>query len=166
MGLQYSIVAYTIYVLLILSYVAQLCTPPQEAFEAEAEALRDLIPGPGNWCVMNDLWHMADHFGQPRNLPSLRQVCMAAQKRVHSWENHAQGGLNILDCSRDLKHSTSYTNHLDRLVRWNRWYVGGPVNVLCSNSGMLDGMGLTTAVLCKKRAGMTSIQLTVQMASA
>jgi hypothetical protein len=115
-GLQYSTLAYTTYILPILSYVGQLCSPPAAALEAEASALRKLIPGPGNWCIKNDIFYMADNFGQARNLPSLVHMCAAAQKRVQLWENRANGGLAVDARFAQLQSAISNTEHLARVV--------------------------------------------------
>ena len=147
LGMQYSMLAYTIYALPILSYVGQLCEPPQEALDAETLAFRDLIPGPGNWRIQDDLWYMGDHFGQARSLPSLRHMCTAAQKRVYLWGSRAQGGLGIGDCFCDLKRAMSCTAHLARIVRWDSWFRRGPVATLHRTSAMLDERGLSSSLL-------------------
>ena len=56
LGLYYSWMAYAIYVLPILSFVAQLSAPPAEAFEIESKALRDIVPGPYRWVLPADLF--------------------------------------------------------------------------------------------------------------
>ena len=148
-GLQYSALAYTTYVLPILSFVGQLCAPPKSALETEMQAFRHLIPGPGNWCVQNDLWYMADNFGQARNLPSLVHLCMAAQKRVYLWENRAQGGLAIRDRFLQLQRSMSSSRHRVRNARWESWYHKGPVATLHCNSVKMDEWGLSSASLLR-----------------
>ena len=148
-GMQYSTLAYTMYVLPTLCFVGQLCEPPHEALVAEAQAFRDLIPGPGNWCIQNDLWYMADQFGQARNLPSLSHVCAASQKRVQLWENRLQGGLRIVDRFYELRGSMSATAHLDRIVQWESWYQKGPISTLFRNSAKLDGCGLNSTVMLR-----------------
>ena len=150
-GMQYSTLDYITYVLPILSFIGhgQLCDPPQHAIDAEAQAFRDLIPGPGNWCVKKDLWYMADDFGQSRSMPSLSQMCTASQKRMHMWENSAQGGLRIGHRFDQLQSSMSSTDHIDRLARWGSWYRNGPVSVLHRTSQRLDGCGLDDRVLLR-----------------
>ena len=143
-GMQYATFAYSIYTLPILSYIGQLCSPPQEALDVEWKALKALLPGPGNWCNREDLHHMAANFGQARSLPSLSHTCMAAQKRVFIWEDRMQGGLNINTKYDHLQTAIRDTNHLDRFVVWNDWYLTGPVATLHGNSAKLDHMGLTS----------------------
>ena len=77
-GLHYAAVAYSTYALPILSFVGQSCAPPPEAIEAEGTALHAMSPGPGNWCTIDDFHFMGDAIGQPRNFPSLVEVCSAA----------------------------------------------------------------------------------------
>ena len=43
LGLQFSIVAYSVYVLPILGFVAQLSAPPEEALQLESKALRIMV---------------------------------------------------------------------------------------------------------------------------
>ena len=92
---------------------------------------------------------MADYYGQGHNLPSLAYMCIAAQKRVHVCENHAQGGLMVEECFAELQRSMARTEHIDRIVRWDSWFRTGPVAVLHRNSDMLNGMGLSEAVLLR-----------------
>ena len=95
MGAQYASLAYSTYTLPILSYIAQLCAPPETAFACEWQALKAIYPGPGHWCSCEDLHYMASNYGQARSLPSLSHTCMAAQKRICLWEDSANGGLAL-----------------------------------------------------------------------
>ena len=149
LGMQYSVVAYTTYVLPILSYVAQICAPSDEALAYENRAIRLLFRGPGHWCSNNDLWFAADHFGQARNLPSLSHMCMAAKKRVELWEKYASGGLGARAKYRQLQDTLSCTDHINRVARWSSWYYNGPIATLHKNSDILGGWGLHGATLLK-----------------
>ena len=139
--------AYSTYVLPILSFIGQLSAPPQEALEAEAKALRAMAPGPGNWCSMTDLLVMGESFGQARSFPGLSHMCLAAQKRVFQWEHSAQGGLAVQSKFGQLKHAIAQTEHMDRYVRWVSWYRKGPVATLNDTSLSLDRLGLSSAEL-------------------
>ena len=54
-GLLYTLTAYAVYVLPVLTYVAQLDSPPENWEQMEIEAVRRLIPGPAEWCLPEDL---------------------------------------------------------------------------------------------------------------
>ena len=55
LGLQYAATAYNIYVMSVLSFVAQLEEPPERILHAELHGLRRVARGPGNWAKPSDL---------------------------------------------------------------------------------------------------------------
>ena len=125
-GSQYATMAYTTYVLHILLYIRQFCDPLVAALEGELNAFRAFVSGPGNWCIRQDMYYMADSFGQAWNFPSLVHVCAAAEKRVYVWEDRAQGGLAIEGKLSQLQNAMSNTEHLGRIVQWREFYKNGP----------------------------------------
>ena len=48
-------VAYAVYVLPILGFIAQLATPPEETYKLESKALRIMVPGPYRLALDEDL---------------------------------------------------------------------------------------------------------------
>jgi hypothetical protein len=148
-GQQYSVAAYTCYVLPILSFVGQLSKPPDAALQAEAHAFRLMFPGPGNWCTQADLHYMSSFFGQSKDLPSLAHMCSAAQKRVFVWEDLRQGGLKINSKFKELAAAKRNTEFFGRLARWHGWYDNGATAVLFHNSQHLADCGLDSEHLLR-----------------
>jgi hypothetical protein len=148
LGFYYSALAYTIYVLPILSFVAQLSNPPEEAYIAEGKALRDIIPGPFRWILPEDLFHAGDLYGQGRSFPSLSILAKSAQARVCRLEAHRRGGLKISDKSEEINVTLINSDfQIMRLSSWNQWYQLGPVQTLISNRDNLCRQGLTLIYL-------------------
>ena len=56
-GLHCTVIAYNVFALSVLTYIAQLTPPTQEVLEAEQQALRKLAPGPTAWI---DRSHLLD----------------------------------------------------------------------------------------------------------
>jgi len=114
LGLYYSSIAYSTYVLPILSFVAQLSAPPVEAIAAEEKALRDIIPGPYRWILPEDLYQAGELYGQGRSFPSLAILAKAAQARVYRLEAFRRGGLKTTKSSElsDKKDTVNRTSTL------------------------------------------------------
>ncbi len=70
----------------VFSFVAQVETVPDEAFEAEAFALRRFAPGPGAWATKQDLFHLRELFGFPASFPSLQIFALASKLRCLAFE--------------------------------------------------------------------------------
>ena len=82
LGLYCTATSYNVFALPVLTYLAQILTPPDETFLTENAALQKLAPGPKEWISTTDLiWlhHLTRH---PRSLASLRLTSKAAQARV------------------------------------------------------------------------------------
>ena len=101
--MQYADFAYATYVLPTLSFIAQLRAPSPEVLGAESQALRGMLPGPYQWCIEEDLFYLAEVYGQSRSFPSVMHVCRAAQKRVMLYENMEHGGLHIKEKQTELE---------------------------------------------------------------
>jgi len=148
LGFYYSSLAYSIYVLPILSFVAQLSAPPVEAYAAEEKALRDIIPGPYRWILPEDLFHAGDLYGQGRSFPSLAILAKAAQARVYRLEAFRRGGLKVADkCEEAREILLNSEFQIMRLSSWNHWYRHGPVQTLEDNRAALSLQGLTMSSL-------------------
>ena len=153
LGLHYTTMAYIIYIFPILSFVAQLQKPPEWVLKAEEEALRLIIPGPYRWILKEDLFHLSECYGQKISLPSLAQVCSAAQKRVYTFEHILKGGLRIQCKQEELIRCMRASEHLNRIHRWGSWLQNGPVTTLFNNSRALDEAGLDTSRIIDTAAG-------------
>ncbi len=81
-GLHLTTLAYAVYILPVVLFVAQLDVPPN--------ALRKLFPGPGRWFRTADMVHL-QQLGMPKSFPDLACITTAAQFRVHCQEAADQG---------------------------------------------------------------------------
>jgi hypothetical protein len=153
LGFHFGAAAYGTYVLPILGYVAQLCTPPPEAYEAEDAALRNILPGPYRWILKGDLFQAGESYGQKRSFPSLASLAAAAQKRADQFENRLFGGLRTGDKKKELQGWFENGEHGNRLGQWPNWFNKGPVCTLFDNAARLDDMGFTTDIILKQSHG-------------
>ena len=64
LGMQYTALAYRIYILPVLQYVGQLERCPPDAGATETEALKHLLPGPSGWFRKSDLFVFKEVFHQ------------------------------------------------------------------------------------------------------
>ena len=78
LGLHLSTLAYGIYILPVLSFVAQLSNPPDKAWEIERKALSLMVPGGYKWILPEDLFRLKANFGQAASFPSLKMLVQAA----------------------------------------------------------------------------------------
>ena len=94
-GMQYASVAYNVFALSALLYVAQLEPVPDFVIQEERRLVLSMFPGPGNWVTPEDLWFLKEGFGFAKAPQSLRLVARAAKLRVffpqtcdqrHSWQ--------------------------------------------------------------------------------
>jgi hypothetical protein len=81
LGLQYSALAYNVYAVPVLSFLAQLEEPPEETYRLEALALQRAAVGPGKWATAEDLWHLCECYGQAKSFRSVRITALSAQAR-------------------------------------------------------------------------------------
>ena len=85
-GFHCTAISYNIFAMSVLTYLAQLNTPPDSALEAEQTALRTIAPGPHNWITCDDLWWLKDLTGHACSIASLSLASQAAQARVRVWD--------------------------------------------------------------------------------
>ena len=117
MGLQFSAVAYNVFVLSVLSCVAKLESPPAGALDVEKTVLTKAAPGPHRWCTATDLWHLQDAFGLTFKFRGLSVMATSAQVRVAIWEALASGGLKVQHLATTLDQALVNTDLLGRRVR-------------------------------------------------
>ncbi len=130
LGLTHTAAAYSIYILPTLTFLAQLCDPTEEVYEAERKAITILLPGPNLWIEKEDAFYLKENFGQHRNFPSIRHTAMAAQRRVLQYENRDNGGLQILSKARELRQTIGSSEHQERHALWHHWFNASPVITL------------------------------------
>ena len=86
LGLYCTATSYNIFALPVLSFLAQLLSPPQQALQAESTAMHKIAPGPKDWISTTDLIWLHHLTGHPRSLASLDLTSRAAQARVRVWD--------------------------------------------------------------------------------
>ena len=119
-GLHITTRAYMVYIITVLTFVAQLEVPPDAFDNEERKACRLLFKGPHAWIlppVLQDL----KSLGFPAELVDLRTVAIAAKSRVCRMENRIHGGLHIHRRARRLKHLADDCDDWQRLSWVAKW---------------------------------------------
>ena len=126
LGLQFNAAIYNAYVLSVLTFLLQLAVLPPGFAAIEAAALRRLAPGPGNWIQPEDLYFLADSFGQARSFADPLVVSIAARVRVHACEAATSGGLQAPARAADLRAwlAANPPQH------WDDWYAHAPALIV------------------------------------
>ncbi|CAK0879300.1 unnamed protein product [Prorocentrum cordatum] len=119
-GLFYTLAAYSVCVLPVLTFVAQLDRPPPSRVEAEIAAVRRLTPGPGHWCCPLDL-RCLEFLGFPKSLPDFEARVAASQCRVAHLEAVSQGGVQIASRARELREWRHQRDSPIRAATWASW---------------------------------------------
>ena len=122
MGLHGAAVVYNTFALPLLTFVAQLESPMQEALDAEVWALRRCAPGPFRWIILLDLWRLRSSYGLPFRFRSLAWTATASQARVCHVEAQATGGLRASRRLADLEAWLRQSEHVVRIARWRSWF--------------------------------------------
>lgn len=86
LGFHFTATAYNVFALSVLTYLAQLLSPPDELLQTEGRTLRRVAPGPKGWISSSDLWWLQHLTGHPRSLASIKLTSQAAQTRVMVWD--------------------------------------------------------------------------------
>jgi len=107
-----------------MTYLGQLAALPACAGEVESAALRKLTPGPGSWCIENDLWYLDGVCSFPSSFKSLHTVCWAAQLRTAHFEMISERGpwnarIKASELSQVLFDSDRHRERHD----WHEWYM-------------------------------------------
>ena len=150
LGMSHAAAAYSIYVLPVLTFIAQLCDPPEAVYDAEKTAIANLLPGPYEWCTAEDAFHLETCYGQHRSFPSLKCTAEAAQRRVLQFENREHGGLRIATKTAEIRNATRLSQFAERKWKWKSWFEHSPATTLERNKERLDELGLDTATLLRK----------------
>ena len=150
-GLFLTAAAYSVYILPVVSFLLQLDSLPDAWGEAEAEAMRRLLPGPGSWCVPGDL-HALRAAGCPKEFPDAERVSLASRLRVAHQEALPRG-LAVAQRARRLRRWLADTEHVVRKGTWAHWFQKSFVLQL---EGAVDHFA---------RAGVTPADIETQLAS-
>ena len=86
--MQYAALAYNVFALSTLLYVAQLEPIPEFVIQEERKLILSMFPGPGNWITPEDLWCLKEGFGFAKGPQSLSLVAGAAKFRVSTLGCH------------------------------------------------------------------------------
>jgi len=154
LGLQYATLAYTVYVLPVLSFLAQFKAPDEDVLQIEEKALGAMVPGPYKWCVKADLFTLKEHYGQTRSFPSLANVGISARCRMLHFENLARGGLRIeakLDAINTAMRNSTLS--FGRQQLWTTWYQHGILQEMFGSLAQVSSAGLSVSQLKEKAAG-------------
>ena len=81
LGMAMNIVAFNVYIVPVLEYVAQLLLPDGRVYEAMALAMRRLASGPGNWVDLQDLENLTQ-YGFQAELRTIGCTAKASKLRV------------------------------------------------------------------------------------
>ncbi|CAK0811150.1 unnamed protein product [Prorocentrum cordatum] len=153
MGLHFATAAYNTHALPVLSFIAQVANPSEEALDAEAWALRRAAPGPGNWATQEDLWGLKEHYGMPRSFGSVAAMARACQMRVLCLENSAHGGLQIDGMGLQLQDALGQTDFPQRRGLWDKWFVAAIPSALIRNEHALRQRGITRDSIAAEALG-------------
>jgi hypothetical protein len=156
LGLYFSTLAYSVYILPVLSFLAQFRAPSEEVLRAEEEALRGMVPGPFNWCLTNDLFALATHYGQARSFPSLRHLSLSARARMVLCENSSRGGLQVHQKCIGVSLAARFSNQPPaRQHLWGEWYDAGILQQMRDSEAQLGEYGLSSSGLWELARGGT-----------
>lgn len=133
--------AYRVYILPVVSFVAQLDDPPEGWSQTEVFAFQQLMPGPFCW-IPKQLAQNLTVIGLPVEFPALAgeipairlRVYRALRKKGFNWK---EAGLSLARARRD-------TDELVRERRWRTWYDGSFVKQVMERVDGLRQRGITT----------------------
>ena len=161
-GMQLAALAYNVFALSTLLYIAQLEPVPEFVIQEERRLVLAMFPGPGTWITPEDLWCLKDGFGFAKCPQSLTFVARAAKFRVSTLGCHFDckfvsshrlrrlGHDNIFSRSHALRNVTMQSDYLDRVSMWNGWYRHNYCKVLVDNIQWLKSKGITTSSIYPK----------------
>ena len=141
-GLALTSLAYSVYILPVVLFVAQLDAPPPHWPSVERAALRNLLPGPAAWftpAVVRGL----PHLGFSKGFADLTLLYRAVQFRVATMEASASGGLRIGARARQLDLAIQDSPLLLRGGAWRTWYQGSFLFQLRDSLRFCAAQGLT-----------------------
>ena len=164
-GMQYATLAYNIFALSTLLYVAQLEAVPRFVLIEERVQILRMFPGPGQWMIPEDAWYLKENYGLAKSAQPLALVARAAKLRVSALGCHfgcrqvtgrqlrRLGTDNIYARKRALAGAMASTEYIDRILHWSSWYKHNFCRVLVDNADFLKSKGITTASICMTIAG-------------
>ena len=143
LGMHGASVIYNMFLLPVLTFVAQLELPPASACKAEEIGLRRVAPGPFRWCLPLDLWQLRSSYHLSFRFRSLLWTSVAAQARVLHAEGHASGGLAVSERASSLQRHLDDSPYIVRTARMRSWYLGSHARVLMQANKTLTSINAT-----------------------
>ena len=156
-----SILAYNVFAVSVLSYVAQLEGIPKYVLDCERAQVLQMFRGPGNWAIPEDLWFGRESFGLAKSALSIELMARAAKFRMATMGCRLDGGQNTIRGVRRhginnissrwgaLQTALSSTDFPYRAFCWSEWYKNCYCKVLLDNVHWLGGKGITfDKILC------------------
>lgn len=147
LGHYWATMAYNTFIASILGFRLQFEPLPDHWPRVEAELLRKLFPGPGNWASPADLRTQRRELGLPAEICDMQHVSLAARFRVAHREALAEGGLEIRRMVRRIERSYREASDPDAVLRTGRlrtWLLSqsfaAQVAAACDE---LEGRGIT-----------------------
>lgn len=142
LGPHYTLAAYSVYIMPVLLFVAQLDAPPDEWSALEKWAIRRLFPGPGNW-ITAAATHNLRALGLPREMGRLDSLALAAKFRVATWEASGSGGIKAVSRAARLGRRLNGCHHLSRVNNWYNWFSHSFLAQLAEAERSCAGKGVT-----------------------
>ena len=86
LGLFFTICFYRMFAVSTLMFTSQFSRPPASVLVEESRQLTNLVPGPGNWIWLEELWNLDRLFHFPCAFPSIQLSALAARYRILTTE--------------------------------------------------------------------------------
>ena len=144
--------AYAVYIVPVILFVAQLDGLPPNWATVEKAALRNLLPGPASWFTV-DAARGLRCLGLPKGFADLSILHRAIQSRVATMEGASQGGLNVIHRARALTEQWTQCTFLARKATWNTWFQAAYLFQLRDAIHHCASKGITKRVLEDELAG-------------
>ena len=151
-GLALSTLAYAVYILPVILFVAQLDRLPPNWASVEQAAVRNLLPGPASWFTV-DAARGLQCLGLPEGFADLSILHKAIQFRVATMEGASQGGLNVIHRARSLPQDWTQCNFLARKATWSTWFQAAYLFQLRDAIHHCASQGITKRILEDELAG-------------
>ena len=152
LGMASTALLYRIFALPVLSFILQIYQIPEEALKKERQALRLLLPGPGNWLSTTAIHNLDLLFGMPAAFPSLTVMSIAVKGRVAILEVE-----DLAECKARISKALG-GDDAPIWHRWTPWFRNSFAYCISEAKDTLDCMGwlLPAASQGKTRKSATS----------
>ena len=117
LGLFFATTVYNVYILPALGFTAQVAEVGKDILKLENWGMNKAAPGPGMWCIKEDLHKLQKYYGCSSAFGSISITAQAAQLRVLIYENEKQGGIQAEKMGEEL--DKAYKDRIWSRKRWN-----------------------------------------------